>query len=179
MLLCVHHFLVFVHTSPALTVYLEVGSDMRKAIADGFPAQNCIASDLRPGPCSHCSWTHAIFTPLLIRVLATRSPALQVHSCNLPRPLCPGRPLRPRLPRALSHRPHMPHRFPSRPRLAHLADSSNGTRLRPLRRRALPPLQCTKTTHPRSTARHAALARTRLVHLRLASRLGRGRTLRA
>ncbi|EPT05431.1 hypothetical protein FOMPIDRAFT_127976 [Fomitopsis schrenkii] len=33
-------------------IFLEVGccfgSDMRKAVADGFPVQNCIASDLRP-----------------------------------------------------------------------------------------------------------------------------------
>ena len=31
---------------------LEVGSDMRKAVADGFPIQNCVASDLRPGSSS-------------------------------------------------------------------------------------------------------------------------------
>lgn len=35
-----------------ISLNLEVGSDMRKAVADGFPVQNCIASDLRPGTSS-------------------------------------------------------------------------------------------------------------------------------
>ena len=29
----------------------SVGNDNRKAIADGYPMQNCITSDLEPGEC--------------------------------------------------------------------------------------------------------------------------------
>lgn len=52
MLLCVYVMVVY----PACAVrsydaFATVGNDVRKAIADGYPMQNCVASDLEPGTC--------------------------------------------------------------------------------------------------------------------------------
>ncbi|KAI0932684.1 hypothetical protein AcW2_001238 [Taiwanofungus camphoratus] len=154
-------------------IFLDIGccfgNDARKAVADGYPVQNVVASDLHPGDAAPPVARAAPLTRSR-RVLGARPHAVQLHARDVPRPLHRRRRVRPRAPAPHPALLRAPAHAPARARAADLARAAPRARLRDPCVRVLPPLRRAAAGAARARSRGPARPRARVAHLRLARR---------